>query len=131
MAQAKKAAQRPKKSASQASPRRKTSAGKSVIKNSSRPARSAGTKKRVAKPQGAPQSEPNPSKSAQVLLLLGRKDGATLPELMAATGWQAHSVRGFLSGTVRKRLQLALQSKRSDTGRSYWIEPDSNAKHAP
>src|SRR5438067_258586 len=44
------------------------------------------------------------SKTAAVLELLKRKDGATLKQLMKATGWQAHSVRGFLSGTVGKKM---------------------------
>lgn len=43
------------------------------------------------------------TKTARILALLERTDGASLDELMAATGWQAHSVRGFLSGTVRKK----------------------------
>ena len=50
------------------------------------------------------------SKTAKVLDLLKRKDGATLKELMKATGWQAHSVRGFLSGTVGKKMGLTVTS---------------------
>jgi len=46
------------------------------------------------------------SKKDAVLELLRRPDGATLAELMEATGWQAHSVRGFLSGTLRKKMGL-------------------------
>ena len=130
MTQAEKAAQRPKKSASQASRSRKPATGASAAKNSSRPARSAPSKKRVAKSQGTAKPGPKQSKSAQVLLLLGRKKGVTLPELMKATGWQAHSVRGFLSGTVRKHMQLTLQSKQSEAGRCCWIEPEANAKRA-
>src|SRR5450631_4280405 len=42
------------------------------------------------------------SKAAKVLELLKRPDGATLQELMKATGWQAHSLRGFISGTLGK-----------------------------
>jgi hypothetical protein len=128
MTQAKKAVQRPKKRVARASPSRKPATGISVAKKRSRPARSAPAARRVAKPQDTAKSKPKRSKSAQVILLLSRKDGATLPELMTATGWQAHSVRGFLSGTVRKRLQLLLHSKGSDAGRCYWIGSDSNAK---
>lgn len=47
------------------------------------------------------------SKAANVLALLRRPDGANLKELRKATGWQAHSVRGFLSGTVAKRMGFA------------------------
>ena len=46
------------------------------------------------------------SKSDQVLALLKRTGGATLDDLMKATRWQSHSVRGFLSGAVRKRMGL-------------------------
>ena len=63
------------------------------------------------------------TKRARVLKQLERSRGATIKDLMRATGWQAHSVRGFLSGTVRKKLGLPLQSERTDKGRRYWIEP--------
>ena len=63
------------------------------------------------------------SKTAQVLDLLKRPGGATLKELMKTTDWQAHSVRGFLSGTVRKKMRLAVTSTRSEDGaRSYALK---------
>jgi hypothetical protein len=55
------------------------------------------------------------SKTALVITLLKKSNGASLAELMKATGWQAHSVRGFLSGTLRKKMGLKVQSaKRGD-----------------
>jgi hypothetical protein len=56
------------------------------------------------------------SKKAKVLVLLGRKEGATLGQLMKATGWQAHSVRGFLSGALGKKMRLNVESTKSDAG---------------
>jgi hypothetical protein len=63
------------------------------------------------------------SKTATVLGLLKRREGATLNELMEATEWQAHSVRGFLSGTLRKKMGLNIQSDKSAEGeRTYSVE---------
>ena len=63
------------------------------------------------------------SKAAKVLELLMRTDGATLAELMKATGWQAHSVRGFLSGTVSKKLGLIITSTKPEDGeRTYSVK---------
>jgi DNA-binding IclR family transcriptional regulator len=63
------------------------------------------------------------ARAAKVLDLLRRPDGATLAELMKATGWQAHSVRGFLSGTVNKKLGLAVTSAKAEDGaRTYSIK---------
>ncbi|WP_175425858.1 DUF3489 domain-containing protein [Trinickia violacea] len=61
------------------------------------------------------------SKQAQVLRLLATDTGATLADLMAATGWQAHSVRVFISATVRKKLGLNVESERVDGERTYRI----------
>jgi hypothetical protein len=53
------------------------------------------------------------TKQQACLDLLGRREGATIEELQAATGWQQHSVRGFLAGAVRKKLGLTLLSEKS------------------
>ena len=55
--------------------------------------------------------------------MLKRPDGATLKELMKATGWQPHSVRGFLSGAVGKKLGLTVKSVKGEDGeRSYSVK---------
>ena len=62
------------------------------------------------------------SKNAKILELLRQPNGTTLQDLTAATGWQAHSVRGFLSAVVGKKLGLKLESsKREDGNRVYQI----------
>ncbi|HEY6370245.1 MAG TPA: DUF3489 domain-containing protein [Candidatus Sulfotelmatobacter sp.] len=63
------------------------------------------------------------SKTAQVLELLKRPGGASAKELLKITGWQAHSLRGFLSGTVGKKMGLTVLSDKSEEGeRVYSIE---------
>ena len=52
-------------------------------------------------------SEP---KSARIVSLLQRQNGASIPELMKATGWKAHSVRGFISGTLKRKQGLVVDS---------------------
>ena len=52
-----------------------------------------------------------------------RRGGASLKEIMKATGWQVHSVRGFLSGTVGKKMGLTVVSTKTGDGeRSYCIQ---------
>ena len=53
--------------------------------------------------------------------MLQSSGGATIAAIMDATGWQQHSVRGFLAGVVRKRLKLKLKSTKADGDRVYRI----------
>jgi hypothetical protein len=62
-------------------------------------------------------------KTGRVLELLQRPGGATLKQLIAATQWQAHSVRGFLSGALKKKMGLKIVSTKEAAGaRSYSIQ---------
>jgi len=83
----------------------------------------ASPKKRAARlRKGAKEAAPARagSKKAQVIELLRRPEGASLQALCEATGWQAHSVRGFLSGTLGKKLGLQVESTKRENGeRAY------------
>ena len=59
------------------------------------------------------------SKQSRLLAMLQSPAGATIAAMMKGTGWQQHSVRGFLTGVVRKRLKLNLVSKKVDGKRVY------------
>src|SRR5713226_9253387 len=77
------------------------------------------TKPEVAKPKVVRDA----SKTAKILDLLKRPGGATSKELMKATGWLPHSVRGFLSGTVGKKMGLTVTSAKGQDGeRTYSVE---------
>ncbi|MEJ8571622.1 DUF3489 domain-containing protein [Microbaculum marinum] len=69
----------------------------------------------------AAQQERPATKTATITALLQSTGGATIDDLMEATGWQAHSVRGFLSGTIRKKLGHTVISERQDGVRRYRI----------
>ena len=61
------------------------------------------------------------TKSAKIIGLLVGRTGATIDELVSATGWQQHSVRGFLSGTLKKKQGLDVTSESVDGVRRYRI----------
>jgi hypothetical protein len=61
------------------------------------------------------------SKQAQVIALLRRPEGATIEVLMAATGWQCHTVRGAIAGALKTKLGLAVLSEKTEAGRTYRI----------
>ncbi|HKH98611.1 MAG TPA: DUF3489 domain-containing protein [Candidatus Sulfotelmatobacter sp.] len=63
------------------------------------------------------------SKTAKILALVKRPGGAALKELMKATGWQPHSVRGFLSGVLTKKMGLKVRSVKGASGeRRYSVK---------
>jgi hypothetical protein len=70
------------------------------------------------------------TKNARIIAMLQDRAGTTIAAIMTATGWQQHSVRGFLAGVVRKKLGLNLVSEPSEGGRIYRIigEATSPAK---
>ncbi|WP_414463698.1 DUF3489 domain-containing protein [Hyphomicrobium sp. DY-1] len=80
--------------------------------------------KPAAAPAGRPDVPARSTKQNRILSLLNQRYGATIPEMMLATDWQQHSVRGFLAGTVKKKLGLDLTSSKSDGElRRYRIAP--------
>jgi hypothetical protein len=97
---------------------RKTDAAKPRRKDTK--ASSAGPKRRGASSQ---------SKQDLVIQMLRRQSGVTVEEIIVKTGWQPHSVRGFFSGSVKKKLKLPLTSEVGKDGvRRYHITPLAPAK---
>ena len=112
------AARKPATKAKDASKPKPTKAAKATPAKKGRKTVGKAVPKRTSKPAQARDG----SKKATVLALLQRKNGATLAEIMKATQWQAHSVRGFISGALGKNMGLTVNSaKRQDGERVYSI----------
>jgi len=65
------------------------------------------------------QSKKPVSKKDSVIALLRQPEGTTIKAMMKATGWQSHSVRGFLAGTISRKMKLKLQSEKLGGERVY------------
>jgi Protein of unknown function (DUF3489) len=83
---------------------------------------------KAARPKKRPTGEPKAkttrdgSKTATIVHLMKREGGVSLKAIMGETGWQAHSVRGFVSGTLTKKMGLAVVSTKGENGeRTYTI----------
>ena len=70
-----------------------------------------------------PSKKTTTTKSSQVCKLLARPRGATVPEIMTATGWQSHSVRAFFTGLRKKGLSLAREERTSGEQAYRLVEP--------
>ena len=100
---------------------RRSNSKKRSIKGKA-PKRQARRKSAVGTPGTTKPAIRKQTKQQTCLDLLSRQEGATIEELQAATGWQQHSVRGFLAGAVQKKLGCTLLSEKPDVGaRRYRI----------
>lgn len=85
-------------------------------------AKPSSAKKVSAKAPPAIARAANTSKLDRVVAALRTAKGATITDLMQLTGWQAHSVRGALSGALKKKRGFAIASKKTNGERVYRIE---------
>ena len=97
--------------------------GANVAPKKGKPGKKATPAKKAPKGEKKAGGARDGSKAATILELLKRPGGATSKELMKATGWQPHSIRGFLSGTIGKKMGLTVTSTKSEDGeRSYSVK---------
>jgi len=87
--------------------------GKSAKSNRAQAATATKARSHEAAPDQQSGRAPT-TKHAQLLKLLSRPEGASIEDMMVATDWQQHSVRGFLAGTVKKKMGLTLTSSKAD-----------------
>ena len=105
-----------------------------MSKSAKNPSTTSAARASAAKPSPQTTSEPknkktaSGSKQSRVVAMLRSPDGTTIAAMMKATGWQQHSVRGFLAGVVRKKLKLKLNSKKIDGARVYSVNDGDGFK---
>ena len=96
-------------------------AAKGAKAKAAAPKKEAQARKKVGKPARAKRTttlHPE-SKGAKILKMIARAEGATLAEIMKAIGWQAHSVRGYIS-TVAKKHGVKIESSKNEAGQRLY-----------
>lgn len=88
------------------------------------PAADTGEKLSLEKPGTI--AAPRPSRTAILIALMQVEGGASIDELAAAVGWQKHSVRGFIAGTLKKRRRLTISANKRDGAMYYAIAPSGS-----
>jgi hypothetical protein len=119
-ASAKKGTPKAKKAAKAAKPATKKAAKAAPKKQAA--AKEKAPSKKAAKAAAKPEkAQPREGSKKQIVLdLMRRKDGATMAEIAKATGWQNHSIRGFVSGALMKKMDLPVESFKNEAGeRTY------------
>jgi Protein of unknown function (DUF3489) len=106
--------------------RAKTASGSKLRRKTANTKKAGQSKTRSA----PPRAQRTDSKQAQVIKMLRAPSGTTVTAMMTATGWQQHSVHGFLAGVIRKKFGLNLVSEAGDGGRVYRIK-DGKARAQP
>ena len=105
---------------------KKASASKragNVAPKQGKPGKKAAPAKKATKAAKKATGARDGSKTATILEMLKRPGGATAKELLRVTGWQPHSLRGFISGTLGKKMGLAVESTKGDDGeRTYSVK---------
>ncbi|MGH6921824.1 MAG: DUF3489 domain-containing protein [Geminicoccaceae bacterium] len=104
-------------------PARASEANGAQKRAKARPAKGKGKKARTTAPAtsepeaaGEPSAKPTPragTKQAQMIEMLKRPEGATVEQIAAATGWQHHTIRGAISGALKKKLGLTVEATRT------------------
>jgi hypothetical protein len=116
---------KPKRQSTSRSNTRKTAGRNSASHTTARKIAKLKVGKQSAVSQRRPSSDEQPgrseSKQARIIAILRLPSGATIDAMAHATGWQQHSVRGFLAGVIRKKLGLNLVSAAAEGGRIYRI----------
>ncbi|MDQ7747388.1 DUF3489 domain-containing protein [Hydrogenophaga pseudoflava] len=105
----------PSSKSSSAKPARAASGARTKAAAATKPAA------KRAKPALAQAPEVTTTKQSQLITLLRSEAGVSMEQMMALTGWQSHTVRGMLSGSLRKRLGLDVQCQRVDGVHLYRI----------
>jgi hypothetical protein len=94
---------------------------KRKVQKTAKPRWETKTRSKVKRTKPTAHNTRAKSKQDLVVALLNRPEGPTIAAMIEATGWQSHSVRGFLAGVVRKKLGLTLDSEKTEGERVYRV----------